>query len=559
MSDAKGISVFSFWTILGFLAVSLTTGVVSCIPKNSRTAGKKIFRYNEPSNVTSLDPAFARDQANIWVVSQLYNGLVQLDHDLIVRPCIAKSWSVSEDCKQYVFHLRDDVFFHDSKVFNQGAGRKVVAEDFVFSLKRILDPKTLSPGSWVLRKVAFIEGEPAIIALNDSTLQITLETAFPPFLALLSMQYCCVVPREAVSMYGPDFRRIPVGTGPFMLAYWKEGVKLVLVKNKNYFESSEDHGLPLLDAVAVTFLADKQTAFLEFVKGNLDFISGIDASYKDEILTRSGELNPRYEASIELNTQSYLNTEYLAFQINPDLWRSKNNPLLLKEIRQAINYGIDRQKMMRFLRNNIGYPGVNGFIPPGLPDYGQSPVRGYDYNPEKAKELLNKAGFPNGRGLPEITLFTNHSYLDLTKYLQHALGELGIKISIEVTPPATLREMIAKGKIEFFRASWIADYPDPENFLSLFYSANRAPAGPNYSHFSDKNYDFLYQQALSIINDSLRYLTYRKMDSMVMEQAPVLILYYDQVLRFTRKGVTGFSGNAMNLLHLKYVDKKPDE
>jgi oligopeptide transport system substrate-binding protein len=517
---------------------------------------KQVFRYNESSNITSLDPAFARNQANIWGVHQLFNGLVQLNDHLEVKPCIAHKWEISDDGKTYTFFLRTDVMFHDSPCFSWGYGRRVVAGDFVYSFSRILLPSLASPGAWVFRNVAVREGHHRFVALNDSVLQIELEQPFPPFISLLSMQYCSVIPEEAVNYFGAGFRNNPVGTGPFRFAAWKEGVKLVLLKNENYFEKDGDHQLPFLDAVAITFIADKHTAFLEFVKGNLDFLSGIDASYKDELLTRSGELNPRYKNEVRKITQPYLNTEYLAFQINPELAANQNNPLLKHEIRQAINHGFDRSRMMRFLRNNIGTPGLYGFIPPGLPGFSGNQATGYDYDPARVRELLAQAGYPNGYGLPPITIATNASYLDLTRYIQHQLNELGFDIRIDVNPPATLREMIAQARAPFFRASWIADYPDAENYLSLFYSKNFTPAGPNYTHYKSATFDLLYETALSETNDSIRIALYRNMDSLVMEQAPVVVLYYDQVLRFTRYNIEGLGSNAMNLLDLKKVRKK---
>lgn len=517
---------------------------------------KQVFRYNESASITSLDPAFARNQANIWGVHQIFSGLLQLNDKLEVEPCIAKSWEVSADGKTYTFYLRSDVHFHDSPCFPDGKGRRVGAEDFVYSLRRLLHPTIASPGAWVLRNVKTnASGEPAITAINDTVLRIELKNPFPPFLGLLTMQYCSVIPKEAVEYYGNDFRRNPVGSGPFRFSMWKEGVKLILLKNPNYFEFENGKRLPYLDAVSISFIVDKHTAFLEFIKGKLDFMSGIDASYKDELLTRSGELNPKYEGRIIKITQPYLNTEYLAFQVNPELPANKDNPLMIPEIRKAINYGFDRKRMMRFLRNNIGQPGIYGFVPPGLPSFDSTEIRGYDHNPRKARELLASAGYPNGQGLPPITIATNASYLDLTRYIQHQLNELGFTIRIDVNPPATLREMIAQARLPFFRASWIADYPDAENYLSLFYSKNFTPAGPNYTHFQSIEFDKLYERSLNITNDSIRYGMYRKMDQMVMDQSPVVVLYYDQVLRFSQKNIENLGSNAMNLLDLKRVRK----
>ncbi len=555
--------------------------LISCGSHRESDGKHSIFRYNESAGITSLDPAFAKDQANIWACNQLYNGLVQLDDKLNIQPCIAKSWEISKDGLTYTFHLRNDVFFHDDKLFDESRRsvdassnhRKVVAGDFVYSFNRIVDPKVASPGAWVFNNVKRIsnlnraerahehisnnlfanKSQISVLSINDSTLIIELKETFPPFLGLLSMIYCTVVPKEIVEHYGKGFRKNPVGTGAFCFKMWKEGVKLVLVKNDNYFEKEGGKRLPYLDAVNITFIQDKQTAFLEFIKGNIDFISGIDQSYKDELLTRYGNLNPKYRDRIVLIKQPYLNTEYLGFRM-PD-FEFKISDKSYKLIRQAINYGIDRKKMLRYLRNNIGKPGLNGMIPPGLPSYDSTKQIGYDYNPEKAKQLLIEAGYPNGRGLPEITLSTTSSYLDLCKNMQHQLSDIGIKLNIDVIAPATLREMIAKSKVPFFRGSWIADYPDAENYLSLFYSKNFCPQGPNYTHFRDKKFDELYEKAQKEVNDSIRYDYYRQMDKLVMEQAPVIVLYYDEVLRFTRKMFTGLGNNPMNLLALKKVKK----
>lgn len=539
-------------TTLIFLILSLV--LISCGHQTDHS-GKTVFKYNESSGIGTLDPAFARDQAVIWACNQLYNGLVQLDDSMHITPAIAKSWNISEDGKTYTFVLRNDVFFHQTEFYSYPTPRKVIASDFVYSFNRILDPATASPGKWVFASIdTNKQGKSAIEAINDTILTIQLSKPFPPFLGILTMQYCSVVAKEVVEKYGKDYRSHPVGTGPFQFKYWKEGVKLVLAKNQNYFEFENGKRLPYLDAVAVTFIVDKQSVFMEFVKGNLDFLSGIDASYKDELLTSAGKLNPKYEKKFKLNTHPYLNTEYLGFLMDETKSKS-DNPLLKKEVRQAINYGFDRAKMIRFLRNNIGTPAYSGMVPQGLPSFDSSVVVGYNYQPQKALDLLAKAGYPNGKGMPPITLSASASYLDLCQYIQHELSKIGITLKIEVNPPATQREMISQSKLPFFRGSWIADYPDAENYLSLFYSKNFCPNGPNYTHYSNKQFDNLYEQSQNEVIDSLRYKIYQKMDSILMSEAPVVILYYDQVMRLVQNNIQGLGNNSMNLLTLKRVRK----
>jgi oligopeptide transport system substrate-binding protein len=542
--------------IIQFLLIFIYLHFFSCTRETGSGNGKTVFRYNESAGISSLDPAFARNQANIWAVNQIFNGLLQLDDALKPVPCIARSWEISADGLTYTFFLKNDVYFHDSEVFPGGKGRKVNASDFVYSFNRIVDPGIASPGAWIFGQIQKRGNTYSFDAINDSTFRIKLSSPFPPFLGLLCMQYCSVVPREVIERYGPDFRQHPIGTGPFYFQVWKEGAKLVLLKNTHYFETDSGRRLPYLDAVAVTFIVDKQSAFLEFVKGNLDFMSGIDAGYKDEMLTHSGELNPKYRNRITLIKHPYLNTEYLGILVDSNNLIMRNNPLRWRVIRQAMNYGFDRVKMMQYLRNDIGLPGLSGIVPAGLPWYDQEMVKGYSYNPELARNLLAKAGFPGGKGLPAITLSTNASYLDLCKYIQSQLNELGFEILIDVTPPATLREMISQSKVAFFRGSWIADYPDAENYLSLFYSPNFCPVGPNYTHYSNPSFDQLYRSASTEVNDSLRGRLYMKMDRILMEDAPVIVLYYDQVLRFAGTNIDGLGCNALNLLNLKKVRKE---
>ncbi len=533
----------------------LFTLLISCSGKKNNHEDKTVFRYNEPKGITSLDPAFSRTMANIWAVNQLFNGLVQMDDETRIQSCIAKSWAISENGLVYTFHLSDDIYFHDSEVFPNGRSRKISAQDFVYSFNRIVDEKVLSPGRWIFNNVDFSEGK-GFSAPNDSIFVIHLKKSFPPFIGMLTMQYCSVVPKEAVDFYGKDFGRNPVGTGPFKIKWWYEGVKLVLHKNENYFETENGNKLPYLDAVAITFINDPQSSFLEFVKGNTDMLSGLDdGSYKDAIITPSGELKAEFRNKVNLISQPFLNTEYLGFLVNDSLEIVRSSPLRKKEIRQAINYGIDRVKMMRYIRNNIGAPAVNGFIPEGLPSFSKE-VIGYNYNPAKARQLMAQAGYPNGKGLPEITLHTTSQYLDLCEYIQHQLSEIGIKIKTEVNPPGTHGEMIANAQSLFWRKSWIADYADAENYLALFYSKNFTPKGPNYTLFKSEKYDRLYETALKEVNDSLRYELYREMDRIIIDNAPVVPLYYDRVLRFVSKDVQGLGSNSMNLLTLKKVKKK---
>ena len=530
-------------TVLNYLSsLVIMLFLFSCSQKQEEDRSHMVFRYNEYGSITSLDPAFSRNLPNIWATTHMFNSLVQLNDDLEIIPDLAEQWTISSDGLVYEFRIREDVFFHQHPAFGKSKTRKVNASDFAFSLKRLLDPQLASPGGWVLQNVERIE------AKNDQLLIITLKQPFPAFLGLLSMRYCSVVPKEIVTKTEGNFRKNPIGTGPFAFKYWEEDVKLVLRKNPLYFER-DDLGLslPYLESISISFVPDKQSEFMLFLQEKLDILNTLDNSYKDELLTQQGMLTEKYKEKINLQKGPYLNTEYLGFYLD-----SPSPVIKSPLIREAVNIGFDRKKMMIYLRNNIGFIGNKGFIPKGLSGHPKEVV--LKYQPEKAAELVKT--FEKETGLKaEITLATDANYIDLCEYIQRELQKIGISIKVDMMPPATLKQARSKGKLEMFRSNWIADYPDAENYLSLFYSKNFSPKGPNYTHFYNPTFDSLYENSFLIKDAQKRGETYQSMDSLAMSKHPLIPLYYDQVLRFSHKSVLGLNLNPVNVLKLKKVRK----
>jgi peptide/nickel transport system substrate-binding protein len=523
---------------------------LSCNDKIS--TNKQVFHYNEQSGIATLDPAFAKNQSIMWAIHQVYNTLVETDASLNIVPSLAKSWDVSDDRLQYKFHLRTDVVFHDHEVFPGGKGRKMTAFDVEYSFRRIVDRSTASSGAWIFNNR--VDSASGFRALNDSTFELKLIRPFTPILGLLSMQYCSVVPKEVVEKYGKDFRNHPCGTGPFQFKSWEEGQALILLKNKNYFETdSAGNRLPYLDAIKTTFYDNKATEFLLFQQGRLDFVNDIDASFKDEVLTKKGELRSEWKGRIRLYKHPYLNTEYLGILIDSTNDLVKNSPIRFKKIRQAMNYGFDRRKMILYLRNSIGIPAESGFVPAGLPSFDSGVVHGYTYNPAKARQLLREAGFKEGENIPPIKLLTISIYGDLASFIAKELEDIGLTVQVEIVQKSLLLEYTAKSQALFFRGSWIADYPDAENYLSVFYGKNPAP--PNYTRYKNPAFDELYERALLVTNDSVRIKLYQQLDQMIINDAPVIPLWYDEVIRLVNPWIKGFHPNGLNLLELRYVYK----
>jgi oligopeptide transport system substrate-binding protein len=518
--------------------------------QHAQHADPNVFHYNEQTGIASLDPAFAKNQSIMWAVHQLYNTLVSIDNDLHIVPSLAKGWEVSATRLVYTFHLRTDVYFHDNPAFLEGRGRKMVAQDVIYSFARIIDKRTASSGAWIFNNR--IDSLDAFSAIDDSTFQLKLSRPFNPVLGMLSMEYCSIVPHEVVDFYGKDFRNHPCGTGPFQFKYWEEGQDLILTKNENYFEK-DNAGirLPYLDAVKITFYDNKATEFLLFEQGELDFINDIDPSFKDEVLNKKGELKKEWEGKIILSKHPYLNTEYLGILMDSSNRLLKDSPLRFKQVRQAINYGFDRRKMMLYLRNSIGIPAESGFVPAGLPSFDTAAVKGYDYDVQKSRRLLADAGFAGGKGLPEIKLLTIDIYAGIASFIAKQLEEIGIKVQVDVVQKSLLLEETAKSEALFFRGSWIADYPDAENYLSVFYSRNPAP--PNYTRYHNSRFDELYDHSLSEINDSVRSRLYQQMDRIMIDDAPVVPLWYDEVIHLVNPWVKGFEPNGLNLLELRKV------
>ncbi len=532
---------------------SILTMTLLCTCISHVHPSKKIFHYNESNGISSLDPAFSKNKMNMAVVHQLYSTLIQIDSNLNMTPLLAKSWDISEDNLSIIFHLRNDVYFTDDACFNTGKGRKLNAHDVVYSFNRITDKSTASPGAWIFNnRVDSLQG---FTALDDSTFQLKLLHPFQSILGILSMQYCSIIPEEALKKYGVEFRRHPVGTGPFSFVAWEEGQALVLKRNEHYFEKDlNGQPLPYLDGVTISFYDSKATEFLEFQQDRLDFIDDIDPSFKDEVLTKAGNLKKEWKGKIVLHKHPYLNIEYLGMLMDTGNDLVKNSPLRSKYIRQAINYGFDRHKMMLYLRNSIGIAAESGFIPCGLPSFDSVNVRGYHFDPDKAKQLLWEAGYTGGKDLPAIKLLTIPVYGDLASYISNELGQIGIKVEVEVLQKNLLMEQTAKSQAVFFRGSWIADYPDAENYLSVFYSKNPAP--PNYTRYNNPEFDKLYERALQEKKDSIRYILYQEMDQLIISDAPVVPLWYDVAIHLVHKNIIDFTPNSLNLLELRRVKKQ---
>ena len=461
--------------------------------------------------------------------------------------------------------MRNDVYFQNDSCFAKGIGRKVIADDFKYCLERVNNPETKTRGLWVFRdkikgakefsekKTEHISG---VIAQNDSTLMILLNEPFAPFLSLLTMTYGFVYPKEAVEFYKDNFGQHPVGTGSFKFRYWDLDKELILEKNKKYYEKDiSGNSLPYLDEVKITFSSSAETEYLDFIGGKYDYLEP-SAEILDYLLDEQGNLINPDKKDYTIVKQPWLNTVYIIMIQNKELAAGKFSPFINnKKLRQALNYAIDREKIVKFILKNRGIAAQNGPLPKGMPGY-DSLTKGYSYNPEKAKKLLKEAGYPEGKGL-ELTLVISSDEIQrsVAIALQEQLKEFGINLILEQVLQSTMLTNQQEGEYVFTRGSWGADYFDPENFMALFYSKNLIPNGPNKTGYTNTEVDNLYEKALKLNDFTERKKIYNEMESIIIEDAAWLFLFYNQKLFLLNKNISGFYIDGLNILNLKYTKK----
>lgn len=282
-------------------------------------------------------------------------------------------------------------------------------------------------------------------------------------------------------------------------------------------------------------------------------LSGLQPASMHKLLNNEGEMKEEFRDKIYLQRVPWLKTDYIGILVDPDKAIVKNSVLQNRLVRQAINFAINRKEIIRYLRNGIGTPATRGFAPVGFPISASDIAQGFDYDLKKAKNLMEEARLATGELSTEVILVTAPEYRELCEYLQRALIEIGLKPKINVVTASVQKQMIAVYETNFFRKSWTADYPDAINFYQLFYSKNKSPNGPNYTHFKNQFYDDNFEQTLHESDPQKLKELYRNMEEIIYDEAPVIPLFYDEVIRYVQKHVSGLEVNAMNQLSLKRV------
>jgi oligopeptide transport system substrate-binding protein len=522
------------------------------------------FRYNEEEYLKSLYPLNVTEVTAHRIAEQIYEGLVKFDDStLAVLPCIAKSWDISADGMKYTFHLRNNVFFYDDDCFENNIGRKVTAHDFKYCFDRLCyNNPAENQGFWIFKDIVHganeyyaktetnkndFSGVSGIVAIDDTTLQIQLIQPYAVFLARLGLIFTKVYPKEAVEKYGSEMRLHCVGTGPFFIKKILDNQVVFLTKNKKYWAKDEyGNQLPFLENIKVTFIHEKKTELQEFVAGKSDLVYKFPLEMIDEIIDINTNLKPAYQ-KFQLQFLPSMSLQYYGFLHQGKIFHNK-------AVRQAFCYAVDRVKLCKYTLKNSGFPAIYGMVPPGTGTYDPTLVKGYTYQPEKARKLLAEAGYPNGKNFPKVTLQLNSGgsrNTQVAEAIKKMIEEtLNIKIELLMIPWAQHTEAVEAAKADFFRLGWIADYPDAENFLNLFHSKH-VPKDTtektyiNSYRYKNSEYDAIFNNAITITNETERNLMYAKADQKAIDDAVVLPNYYDIDFRILQSNVRNCPQNAM--------------
>ncbi|MFH1861148.1 MAG: ABC transporter substrate-binding protein [bacterium] len=471
------------------------------------------LRLRISSDPTTLDPALMVDVVGGIVGAKIFNGLVKYGDGMKIVSDIAKTWDVSSDGKTYTFHLRNDVEFTN--------GQLVVASDFKYSFQRILLSKTKSPRRWVFKDVLGADeadnGDVNGFVIKDKhTFQIVLTKPFSPFLGFLAMPAGYVIPEEEVKKWGEDFSEHVVGTGPFLLTKWVHDDMLILKKNIKYFDKK-----PKVDGIEYRVIPEELTAMAEFESGAIDTIGLPLAEF--ERFTTSDKWKKNIIGQVGLNAY------YLGINC-------QKKPFDDVRVRQALNYAIDKKAILETILKNQGVLS-HGSIPPILSGYNHK-LSAYEYNPQKAKELLKDAGCQSLT--LKIYQKPNREVLNVTEIMQAQLKDAGIMAEIVQVEWSALKEMINQGKCDTFYLAWLADYPDAENFLAPLFHSENFGAGGNRAQYKNEKVDKLIEEAQSIPDEKKRLKIYQQIETIIHDDAPWVFLWHQKEFAVHQSWIKGY-------------------
>lgn len=564
-------------TYITFLLISLTLLISSCGSDDADTsnltavAGKMYggeFKFMSSEKIESVFPLSVTDVFSSRIIAQLYEPLLRIDvNTMAIKPGIAESFTVSQDARVFTFKIRKGVYFHDDECFG-GKGRELTAEDVKYSLDLAcsgLDVNIISyqlvdkvTGAKEFHKNSSKSlpkgGVSGIKVVNANTVEIVLNEPFVGFDKMLAQHSLSVIPKEAFEKYGKDMKNHPVGTGPFMLESF-DNDKIVLKRNPNYWRKDEfGNQLPFLSKVVMTYSKNKKSELLAFQKRDIDIVLEIPVEDIENVFGSLEDAQNGKNVKHKVETASSIKMSYVAFACNSKEFQDER-------VRKAFNLAVDRQVIVDDALQGEGYPALNGFVPP-FENYPGEKVKGPEFNPQAAKELLAEAGYPDGKNFPELDIYVSAkegsgTHKSIKSVVAQLKANLDVNIKIKLCTLQEREEAIRSGKAKMWRGGWVADYADPENFLCLFYSGNidahNAASGVNPFNFRNNDFDKLYEKSLKELNNERRNELMIGCDQLLVDHAAVMPILTDDFIVMVNVRVRDFKTNALQSLNFSEI------
>ncbi|MDR3333134.1 MAG: ABC transporter substrate-binding protein [Synergistaceae bacterium] len=506
-------------TIL-FLALTTLLGVLfgGCAFAAEPVYGG-VVQWHEIANPPKLDPHMKTDTTSSRVCLGIFDTLVSNSLDgTKIEPWLAESWNTSKDGLTWTFKLHKGVYFHketEGGKPTENGGREVTAEDWKWSFDRMIRDK--SPRAYFLDCIAgyqeMFDGKAdewaGVKVVDKYTLEFTLSKPFAPFVSALAYSSFVVVPREDVLKWGADFNFHPVGTGAFTFEEWRQDQRIILKRNPNYWLKDEKgNQLPYLDGWEMVIIPDSTVAWEELKKGNIDMMREVPSRLVAEARGLFGK---------NMLESPQPGTYYYGFNMTKEPY--KNN----KALRHAFNYAIDRQRINELVLDGLWFP-AKGILPPSIPGHNPN-LRSYEYNPEKAKELMKEAGFEKGFEAT-LTVAQNVLHRTIAEAIQAQVSELGIKLNVQVMDWGVQLDMLDRGESDIYRMGWIADYLDADNFLYVLQHSSNIGVKGNYSRYGSPEVDKLLDEGRTETDPAKRAEIYQKAEQLIVDDAPWIYLFY---------------------------------
>jgi oligopeptide transport system substrate-binding protein len=564
-----------------FLALLLLVAAVSC-SKAKNDANE--IRLSLASEIPTIDPAGCYDTVCGPVVSNSYETLFEYEYlkrPYQLRPLLAEDMPViEENGRKVTIKLKKNIPYHPQSFLP--AGRLVTAQDIVTAFKRQAFVPTQGKGWWLFEKriqgldawrenvkndqEAFYKTPISGLETPDAhTLVIRLTQPFPQLMYSLAMTFTSPIPEEAVRHLNNDFGRFMVGTGPFVLRDFNPTQQAIFERFADYSTSTyptqgdryaneqgmlADAGkrLPLVDKVSMIVMKEQQTSWLNFMSGKLELLT-ITKDYYQAALGPDGKLlKELVDKKVQMQVAPTLIYWWLAFNMK--------DPIVGKNLllRQAIAHAVDIEKFIKLFTTNAGQR-ANSIYPPGVPGYNPSAELPYKYDVQKAKELLAKAGFPGGKGLPELTFDVRGNsslHRQISEFVVQELNKIGIPAKPSMNSFPVFLERSRRGELQFWHGGWVLDYPDAENILQLLASSN-FPPGPNNTYYANKKVDALFEKIRISEDGPEKYKMMEDLEVEVNRDLPWVMLYYSRNYILSQGRVRNFRYSDMIFNSTKYL------